>query len=168
MMEIALKEAHLALDRGEVPVGCVLLSPSGAVLATGSNRTNERGNATAHAELVAFEALSAADIPRPERGSLSLYVTCEPCIMCASAIVQMGVVGHIVFGCANPRFGGCGSVRGLDIYRGKEGRGFVPSVESGVSAKECMELLGKFYTRSNPNAPRPKKRRKKDIKVEED
>lgn len=166
-MEIALEEARLALGRGEVPVGCAIVSPSGVVLATGSNRTNERGNATAHAEMIAFENLSEVEMARPDRGSLTLFVTCEPCIMCASAIVQVGVIGRVLFGCANPRFGGCGSVRGLDIYGGKSGRGFVPSVEGGVCAKECVELLGRFYMRTNPNAPRPKKKRKKAAGIEE-
>lgn len=160
-MEIVLEESHKALDRGEVPVGCALLDSDGNVVAVGSNRTNELGNATSHAELVAFEALGTR---RFGRGELTLYVTCEPCVMCAAAIVQIGIIGKIVFGCANPRFGGCGSVRSLDMYKdsAKGGPGkFVPEIESGVEAAKAVQLLGKFYTRSNPNAPKPKKRRVK-------
>lgn len=154
-MEQALEEAGRALDRGEVPVGCVLQTPSGETVAVGSNRTNELRNATSHAEMVAFESLSRGG-HRPAAGSLTLYVTCEPCIMCASAIVQIGIVGRVVFGCHNPRFGGCGSVRGLAMY----GEG-VPVVVGGVRKEESVRLLGMFYERTNPNAPRPKKKRKK-------
>lgn len=150
-MDIALDEARKALSRGEVPVGCALLDFQFNIVAVGSNRANEFGDATRHAELVAFEALG---IQRYPPRSLTLYVTCEPCVMCAAAIVQMEVVKRIVYGCANPRFGGCGSVRGLEMY-GKE----VPEVEGDVEAEVAVELLGKFYMRSNPNAPRPKKRR---------
>lgn len=150
-MDIALEEACKALSRGEVPVGCALIDSQSIVVAVGSNRTNEFGDATRHAELVAFEALGVQQYaPR----SLTLYVTCEPCIMCAAAIVQMGVVKRVVYGCANPRFGGCGSVRGLEMY-GKE----APEVEGEVGAEAAVELLGKFYMRSNPNAPKPKKKR---------
>lgn len=137
--------------RGEVPVGCALLDAYSTVVAVGSNRTNELGDATRHAELVAFEALGTQ---RHAPRSLTLYVTCEPCIMCAAAIVQMGVVKRVVYGCANPRFGGCGSVRGLDMYGER-----APEVEGGVDADAAVELLGRFYMRSNPNAPKPKKRR---------
>lgn len=159
VMEEAIHEARKALERGEVPVGCVLTTEDGNTVATGSNRTNERGNATSHAELVAFEGLSDVE-RRFKKGELTLYVTCEPCIMCAAAIVQMKVVGRIVYGCSNPRFGGCGSVRSLDMYRGRSD-GYVPTVESGVEAATAVQLLGEFYNRTNPHAPKPKKRRVK-------
>ncbi|PXF49056.1 tRNA-specific adenosine deaminase 2 [Gracilariopsis chorda] len=158
-MEVALYEARKALERGEVPVGCVLVTEDGETVATGSNRTNERGNATSHAELVAFEELSNVK-KMFKKGELTLYVTCEPCIMCTAAIVQMEVVGHIVYGCSNPRFGGCGSVRSLDLYRGRPD-GHVPTIQSGVEAATAIHLLGEFYNRTNPHAPKPKKRRVK-------
>lgn len=157
-MDHALAEAHEALKRGEVPVGCVLVDSDGTLVAAASNRTNERGNATAHAELVAFAALKRTYAP----GSLTLFVTCEPCVMCAAAVVMSGVVGRVVFGCCNPRFGGCGTVRGLDVYgpAGADGRGgWVPSVEAGLREGECVELLERFYRSENPYAPMPKKRR---------
>lgn len=168
-MDRALEEARDALNRGEVPVGCAVYSASGALLATGSNRTNERGNATAHAEMIAFEKLG--DLSET-LSNLTLYVTCEPCIMCASALVQCGAFARIEFGCANPRFGGCGSVRPLAVNVEKTGDGDrrnvslnsnarLPTVVEGTCAAECIQLLAEFYTRSNPNAPRPKKRRVK-------
>lgn len=155
VMERALSEARNALERGEVPIGCAIQNADGEIIAVGSNRVNELGNATAHAELVAFE-----DLPQKPDGysskSLTLYVTCEPCVMCAAAIVQLGIVGHIVYGCSNPRFGGCGTVKRLDMYGD-----IAPEVEKGVMASEAVKLLGMFYERSNPNAPKPKKRRLK-------
>lgn len=162
LMNLAFDEARSALARGEVPIGCVICDSEGRVVCSGSNRTTERGNATAHAEMVAFESLNDEHPPH----SLSLYVTCEPCIMCASAIVATGAVGRIVFGCSNPRFGGCGSVRGLADYVVKEvggERAALPEVVSGVMSSEAVDLLTEFYFNTNPNAPKPieKKRRRR-------
>lgn len=153
LMGLAIAEAHEALDRGEVPIGCIIVDNSGEIVSQGSNRVTELGNATAHAELVAFEKLPeiASD------NSLTMYITCEPCIMCSAAIVLIGKVRHVVFGCQNPRFGGCGSVRTLDLYHGKSS---LPELRSGVRAAEAVELLTEFYQRTNPNAPIPKKRKR--------
>lgn len=112
-MQEALREAELALEENEVPVGCVIVHET-AVIARGRNRTNVDKNATRHAELVAYEALlhdlggnhqSAAHML--ERSVL--YVTVEPCVMCAYALRLMGI-SSVVYGCHNERFGGCGSV----------------------------------------------------------
>lgn len=192
-MDIALREANAALQRGEVPIGCALLGPDEEVLATGSNRTNERGDATAHAELVALETLP------PRSRSVSVFVTCEPCVMCAAALVQTGIVRRIIYGCANPRFGGCGSVRALDLHlttshspslshelsmlnptpctnriqrsivahrvsNGTTSDAYIhviPQVTGGVRSAECLRLLSDFYTRTNPNAPNPKTKRRR-------
>lgn len=163
-METALTEARKALDRGEVPVGCALYTSTGLLLATGSNCTNERGDATAHAELIAMEELAEKfkSSDSTQTNNLTLYVTCEPCVMCAAALVQSRLFSRIEFGCANPRFGGCGSVRPIDINvaGGKGELTHLPVVVGGVRSAECLRLLGEFYTTSNPNAPRPKKRRK--------
>jgi tRNA-specific adenosine deaminase 2 len=165
-MEMALAQARDALGRGEVPVGCVLVNNSDVVVARGSNRTTERGNATAHAELMAFEEL----MQPVEAASLTLYVTCEPCIMCASAIVQVGCVRRVVFGCSNPRFGGCGTVRSLDIYSGQGSRDpdagepkSTPdlTIVQGIRACDAVQLLTDFYLMTNPNAPPPKRKRRR-------
>lgn len=161
-MDAALQEAREALGRGEVPVGCAVYSKDGQLLAKGSNRSNERGNATAHAEFMALEHLRR-DYPEfLHLGNLTLYVTCEPCIMCAAAIVQTGAFERIEFGCANPRFGGCGSVRSLDIHFDQPGARTYPrpAVKGGADADECIKLLTQFYSQMNPNAPNPKKRKK--------
>lgn len=151
-MDIALAEARAALTRGEVPVGCALQNALGEIVATGSNRTNELGNATAHAEMMAFQSLQH-DVAHEK---LTLFVTCEPCVMCAAAIVQMRFVTRVVFGCANPRFGGCRSIRSMSLYGGEK-----VCVIGGVKAAEAVRLLELFYENTNPNAPKPKKRRVK-------
>lgn len=156
LMDLALAEAGRAGARGEVPIGCVLADASGAVVGAGGNRATETGDASAHAELVAFRALGAAP-----RAGLTLAVTCEPCVMCAAAIVATGAVREIVYGCSNPRFGGCGSVRALHQYvRAGNGSDRLPVVAGGVKAAEAIALLEGFYAQVNPNAPRPAKRHK--------
>jgi tRNA-specific adenosine deaminase 2 len=156
-MLLAREQALVAQGRGEVPVGCVVSDAGGRVVAAGSNRTTERGNATAHAEMVALEELAR---PQPRR-ALTFHVTCEPCVMCAAAIVATGVASRIVFGCSNPRFGGCGSVRGLSDYAAGGADEALPEVVGGVGAGEAIALLEEFYVQTNPNAPVPHARKKR-------
>ena len=114
-MRAALEQGRQARAVSEVPVGCVFVV-DGQIIAAGRNFVNEMKDATRHAELVAIDALTA-ERGRTEAQALlrrsELYVTCEPCIMCASALAQLGVAS-ICFGCRNDRFGGCGTV--LDAY----------------------------------------------------
>ncbi|XP_065887207.1 tRNA-specific adenosine deaminase 2-like [Dysidea avara] len=116
-MKHALTVAQKGLDRGEVPVGCVMVF-EGEVLAEGHNEVNATLNATRHAEIVAYDnllgycqakKLNVKDIC----SKLTLYVTVEPCVMCACALRLTGI-NHVVYGCDNDRFGGCGSV--LDVH----------------------------------------------------
>jgi tRNA(Arg) A34 adenosine deaminase TadA len=114
-MQQAFEQGEEALAVAEVPVGCVLVA-DGAVLAVGRNYVNEKKNATRHAEMEAVDRVIAAHGLEHAQELLrrtELYVTCEPCIMCASALAQLGVP-RIWFGCRNDRFGGCGTV--LDSY----------------------------------------------------
>lgn len=156
-MDMALAEARLALARGEVPIACHFYDASGLVVATGSNRTNERGNATAHAELVALETVTVPPAPK----SLTLVVTCEPCIMCASALVQSGYVATVVYGCANPRFGGCESVLTMADMVDEAEQKDLPKIISGVKAGDALGLLEDFYLQTNPSAPVPRPKKKK-------
>jgi tRNA-specific adenosine deaminase 2 len=152
-MREAMKVAETAFDEREVCVGCVIIHGE-TVIASGSNLTNAENDATRHAELVAFQRLTQSN--RQARTLLKesiLFVTCEPCIMCASAIRMMGVP-LVVYGCKNNRFGGCGSVFSLgspDILSK------LPPFDcvSGVLEAEAIEALRKFYGRANPKTLAP-------------
>ncbi|KAL9252031.1 tRNA-specific adenosine deaminase TAD2-like protein, partial [Drosera capensis] len=164
-MEMAFQEAKQALERLEVPVGCVI-KQDGEVIASGSNRTNETWNATRHAEMEAIDSL----LERWQKDGLSktevamkfsncvLYVTCEPCIMCAGALSILGIK-EVYYGCANDKFGGCGSV--LSLHSGGDtsssvkgpAKGF--KCTGGIMANDAISLFKTFYDQGNPNAPKP-------------
>ncbi|GJN31324.1 hypothetical protein PR202_gb19710 [Eleusine coracana subsp. coracana] len=118
-MELALEQAKFALDNLEVPVGCVIVE-DGKVISSGSNRTNATRNATRHAEMEAIDVLlrewQGMGLDQPQVAEkfarCDLYVTCEPCIMCATALSILGI-REVYFGCANDKFGGCGSIMSL-------------------------------------------------------
>ena len=117
-MRLALAQAAAALDADEVPVGCVFVDPAtGAVLQTGHNLTSAACNATQHAEVVAIDGMFNEGRVDALRGSV-LFVTVEPCIMCAAALGLVGI-SRAVFGCRNDKFGGCGTV--LDVAGGAAG-----------------------------------------------
>lgn len=129
-MGVALDAARQALDKGEVPIGCVFVADDQEI-ARAANETNATMNPTRHAELVAL-CSQVYDWSRCD-----VYVTCEPCIMCASALEQVGV-RRVVFGCHNDKFGGCGSI--LDCRFD-----FV----AGCRKDEAVALLRRFYERGN-------------------
>ena len=138
-MREALVEAELAAAAGELPVGCVIVH-DGTVLARARNACEARRDATAHAELLAIREASRA-LGDWRLGDCTLYVTLEPCPMCAGAIVQARV-GRLVFGAPNPAQGCAGS-----LYRIPEDPAFphfCPS-EGGVLAAECQALLDAFF-----------------------
>ncbi|ODN05192.1 tRNA-specific adenosine deaminase 2 [Orchesella cincta] len=160
-MELAFKLAEEALSLGEVPVGCVFVFEQ-EFIGRGRNQVNELKNATRHAELVALEqvmttwgtqqGLSLESL----KGILEkcqLYVTVEPCIMCAAALEQLRIP-VIVYGAANERFGGCGSV--LDVFSAGQGT-FRPKVVGGVRGGDAVELLKRFYEGENPNTKKRSK-----------
>ncbi|XP_067686761.1 tRNA-specific adenosine deaminase 2-like [Haliotis asinina] len=158
----AMELAHNALENREVPVGCIMVYKD-KVIATGRNEVNETKNATRHAEIVAIEEVfkwCKANNHKPDGvfSELVLYVTVEPCIMCAGALKQMNVP-MVVFGCANERFGGCGSI--LNVARDD-----LPSLGpkfvcvSDVMANEAVNLLKDFYKGENPHAPEDKRKSK--------
>ncbi|GBG75297.1 hypothetical protein CBR_g19929 [Chara braunii] len=172
-MRMALEEARKAFDRQEVPVGCVIVH-NGEVIGAGSNRSNETRNATRHAELEAIDVVleklekdgSSEEEASKKFQECELFVTCEPCIMCAGALAILGI-GQVIFGCQNDRFGGCGSVLSLHTDGAKACGGPNPSApqedekmkpfkcKGGVLADDAVALLRDFYERGNPNAPRP-------------
>jgi tRNA(adenine34) deaminase len=138
-MRLALEEARAAIPEGEVPVGCVIVH-EGRVLARAHNLRETRNDPTAHAEMVAY-ARAGAELGTWHLDDTTVYCTVEPCCMCAGAAVNARV-GRIVYGIADPKSGGCGSV--FDIARA-EGLNHRCEVTGRVLEQECLELLRGFF-----------------------
>ena len=138
-MVSALDEARAAARAGEVPVGAVI-ARDGALIARGSNMTLREQDATAHAELVAIRAASAS-LGTWHLGGCTLYVTLEPCAMCAGAIV-LARLDRVVFGAWDDKAGMAGSVGDLLRHPRLNHR---PEVHGGVREAECAELLRGFF-----------------------
>ncbi len=137
-MKEALSAARKAATEGEVPVGAVIVA-GGRVVARGRNRTEATGQAVAHAELEAIRKASGAMGDWRLDGA-TLYVTLEPCPMCAFAAV-LARVSRVVFGAADPKFGGCGSVVNVPAARFNH----TVAVRGGVLADEAAALLSEFF-----------------------
>jgi tRNA(adenine34) deaminase len=138
-MRLALREAERAIEHDDVPIGCVI-ARGGEVIAAARNERELRGDPTAHAEILALRE-AAARIGSWRVLDSVLYVTLEPCAMCAGAIV-LGRVPRVVYGTADPKAGAAGSV--LDIL--DEPRfNHRPAVEAGVLREECAALLVEFF-----------------------
>ena len=139
-MDTALAEARKAADRGEVPVGAVVVGPEGVVLAAAGNRTRELADPTAHAELLAIR--EAARILGSERLSgCDLYVTLEPCPMCASAISQARIA-RLYYGAGDPKSGGV--AHGPRVFAHPQSH-HVPEVYDGIGAEAAAALLREFF-----------------------
>ena len=135
----ALDLARNAEAHGEVPVGAVLVA-GGQVIATGRNSPIESSDPTAHAEIQALRSAASA-LKNYRLPDTTLYVTLEPCAMCAGAIVHARVA-RVVYGCADPRGGAAGTV--FNVLDCAELNHRV-SVTSGVRADECKALLQAFF-----------------------
>ncbi|EJU06078.1 cytidine deaminase-like protein [Dacryopinax primogenitus] len=166
-INLALAQAREALDAGEVPVGCVFVDSEGEVVASARNRTNELRNATRHAELEAIDHLLSSpslSLPRPHPlSSLTLYVTVEPCIMCSSALRQLEI-SRVVYGCSNPRFGGCGGVWAVNELPHPRERAY--EALEGYGREEAILLLRRFYMTENIKAPTPKSKARRVLKTD--
>ena len=138
-MRLALHEAERALNHGDVPVGAVL-AHDGEVIGAGHNERELRQDPSAHAEMIALRA-GAAALGSWRLLDTTLYVTLEPCAMCAGAIV-LGRVPRVVYGTADPKAGAAGSV--LDILA-EPRLNHRPAVEGGLLAPECAALLRAFF-----------------------
>ena len=140
-MAAALALAREAAAAGEIPVGCVITDGAGNVIGQGRNRREEGADATAHAEIEAIrEACRALGTWRLD--GCTLYVTLEPCPMCAGAILNARIP-TVVYGAREAKSGSCGSV--IDLFF--ENYGFQPRVYGGVRKDECAALLRNFFLR---------------------
>ena len=150
-MRRALELAREAADEGEVPVGCVVVR-DGEIVGEGRNRREEKKSALSHAETEAIAA-ACARLGDWRLEGCALYVTLEPCPMCAGAILNARV-STLVYGAEEPRSGCCGSV--LDLF--EEDFGWHPRVYGGVLAAESAALLAEFFARlREKDAPPPAK-----------
>lgn len=162
-------EAGEAMDAGEVPVGCAFVL-DGVVIAKARNRTNELRNSTRHAELEAIDYILSTPSLTPTSSldplplsTTTLYVTVEPCIMCASALRQMGIK-EVYYGCGNERFGGCGSVLSVNDDEDLNHPQY-PAV-MGYLRDEAIMILRRFYLTENKNAPVPRAKTNRILKTE--
>ena len=138
-MELALALAREAAADGEVPVGCVIADADGTVIGRGRNRREKSRSALAHAEIEAIEeACRAKGDWRLDR--CSLYVTLEPCPMCAGAILNARI-GRLYYGRKDPSAGSCGSI--LNLFM--ENYGHEPEITGGVLREECVIIMDGFF-----------------------
>jgi tRNA(adenine34) deaminase len=143
----ALEQASQAADAGEVPVGAIVVHQN-QILATGQNRVLRDIDPTAHAEIVALRAAANA-LGNYRLTDCDLYVTLEPCAMCAGAMIHARL-GRLIYGAADPKAGAAGSV--LEVLNHPRLNHQV-SVTSGVLAEECGELLRGFFRSRRTQIP---------------
>ena len=138
-MHAALTGARLAAEAGEVPIGAVVVH-NGAIIARGQNRVLRDIDPTAHAEIVALRA-AATVLANYRLSGCTLYVTLEPCAMCAGAMIHARI-DHLVFAAADPKAGACGSV--LSVVNHPQ-LNHQMQLQHGIAADESAELLRKFF-----------------------
>src|SRR3954470_11106988 len=139
LMRLALSEAERAATHGDVPIGAVV-ARDGEVLASAGNERELRTDPTAHAEVLALRA-AAERLGGWRLPETTLYVTLEPCAMCAGAIV-LARIPAVVFGAADPKAGAAGSV--LDVLA-EPALNHRPAVSAGLLAEQCAVLLREFF-----------------------
>ena len=143
-LRAAIAEAEAAEAAGEVPIGAVIVSPAGEIIARGNNRVLRDHDPTAHAEIVALRAAGLAlENYRllTEEGGCTLYVTLEPCAMCAGAILHARIA-RLVYAAPDPKAGACGSV--LSVMNHPQ-LNHKLEVISGLLSDECGALLQNFF-----------------------
>ena len=139
MMELAIESARRAEAHGDVPVGAVV-ARDGRVLAAAGNERELRGDPTAHAEVVAIRAAAEA-LGGWRLADTTLYVTLEPCSMCAGAII-LARIPEVIFGAPDPKAGAAGSA--LEVL-GEPALNHRPQVSGGLMEDECSALLREFF-----------------------
>ena len=144
-MQIALNEAEKAAEEGETPIGAVAVL-NGKIIAKARNKREIWNDPTAHAEIIALKK-SAKKLNRWRLTGLTLYVTLEPCAMCAGAMV-LARIDRLVYGCTDPKAGACGTL--YNILQDKRLNHQV-EITTGVMEKECSALLKKFFKQLRSN-----------------
>lgn len=139
-MDLALEQGRAAARRGEVPVGAVLVGPDGVVLAVAGNRTRDQNDPTAHAEIVAIRAACAA-LGQERLTGCDLYVTLEPCPMCAGAI-SFARIRRLYYGASDPKGGGV--EHGARVLHQPTCH-HVPEIYAGIGEAEASTLLRTFF-----------------------
>jgi len=139
-MDLALEEARAAAERGEVPVGAVLVDEAGTVLARAGNRMRERADPTAHAEMEVIRA-GAAALGSERLIGCDLYVTLEPCPMCAAAI-SAARIARLYYGASDPKSGGV--AQGPRVFSHPQCH-HVPEVYDGIGESKARILLQEFF-----------------------
>ena len=141
-MEYALALASRAAEEGEIPVGCVIADADGNIIGRGRNKREERHDATHQAEIEAIRE-ACGSIGDWRLGGCTIYVTLEPCPMCAGAIINSRIP-TVVFGAKDENTGSCGSVSNLF----EERYGHKPAIYGGVRAEESTRLLRDFFKKA--------------------
>lgn len=140
-MQTALEEARAAGTRGEVPIGAIVVSPDGDILARAGNRTRALNDPSAHAELLAIRAACSA-LKSQRLTGCDLYVTLEPCAMCAGAIAAARIA-RLYYGAADPKSGG--TMHGARVFNHPQTH-HRPEVYDGIAADEAQALLKEFFS----------------------
>lgn len=139
-MDEALEEARAAGARGEVPVGAVLISPEGRILARAGNRTRELNDPTAHAEMLVIREACAV-LGTERLPGTSLYVTLEPCAMCAAAIAAARIA-KLYYGAEDPKSGGV--AHGARVFDHAQAH-HTPEIYPGIAEEDAAALLKAFF-----------------------
>lgn len=168
----ALRLANYSLRNGETPVACVFVR-NGEVISCGFNNTNDSLSGIEHAEFKGIQSIidrlkaqSDYDTSTTLKNifkEIDLYVTVEPCVMCASALKQIGI-RKVYFGCGNERFGGNGSVLKVNTDSTTVQNNY--TAIPGIYRKESILLLREFYTQENVKAPLPKSKKNRNLNVD--
>lgn len=141
-MDLALELARKAYDAGEIPVGCVITDASGKVIGRGYNTREETHDATRHAEMEAIRE-ACRSVGDWRLSGCTLYVTLEPCPMCAGGIINSRIP-TVVYGAKDENTGSCGSV--INLF--EERYGHKPALYGGVRAEQSAELLKDFFRKT--------------------
>ena len=139
-MRLALAEAQNAYALGEIPIGAVILNDGGDLIASGYNLRETKHDATAHAELIAIQR-ACRKLGRWRLTDMTLYVTIEPCPMCAGAIV-MSRIGRLVYGSPDIKAGACESLFNITSCPALNHH---PEICAGILEDECTAIIKKFF-----------------------